>query len=79
MLALISFCCGEFGWSWRYVVEDAALVSLMLLARQKAHDNDCEGFTLREQESLDAAKDVPWEELVRRNRERLAKDMSQRN
>ena len=31
------------------------------------------GITLIEQEQMDAAANVPWEELVRRNREHLAK------
>ena len=77
MLSLISFCCREFGWSWEYVVEDARLLSLMLLARQKAHEESdtAEGFTLLEQERMDAERGVPWEELVRRNRERLAASM----
>lgn len=37
MLAVISFCCGEFGWTWDYVVSEAPLAAVMLLARQKVH------------------------------------------
>lgn len=78
MLAIISFGCQEYGWSFQYVVEDVSLLALMLLMRQKVHNNtegNGDGFTLIEQEEMDAIKDLPWEELVRRNREQLAKQM----
>lgn len=45
----------------------------MLLMRQKmstSEDGGC-GFTLLEQEKMDEEKNIPWEELVRRNREQL--------
>lgn len=73
---MISFACQEFGWSFQYAVEDVSLLALMLLMRQKVHNNtegNGDGFTLIEQEQMDAIKDLPWEELVRRNREQLAK------
>lgn len=74
MLAVILFCCEEFGWTWDYAVSEAPLAAVMLLARQKLHaQGDGEGFTLSEQERLDKLRDVPWEELVRRNREELAR------
>lgn len=76
MLSIISFACQEFGWSFNYVVEDISLLALMLLMRQKVHSSSNgkgDGFTLIEQEQMDKAKDIPWEELVRRNREELAK------
>lgn len=75
MLATISFCCQEFGWSFNYVVEDVSLLALMLLMRQKVHTSseNGDGFTLLEQEQMDAIANVPWEELVRRNREQLVK------
>ena len=42
----------------------------MLLMRQKIfNESKNPGFSLQEQEMLD--QDVPWEELVRRNREQL--------
>lgn len=76
MLAVISFACQEYGWSFSYVVEDISLLALMLLMRQKIHastENGGDGFTLLEQEQMDALANVPWEELVRKNREQLAK------
>lgn len=76
MLSIISFACQEFGWSFNYVVEDISLLALMLLMRQKVHSSSNgkgDGFTLIEQEKMDKAKDIPWEELVKRNREELAK------
>ena len=76
MLATISFACQEFGWKFNYIVEDISLLALMLLMRQKLHtsyDNGGDGFTLLEQEQIDSIANVPWEELVRRNREQLAK------
>ena len=36
-------------------------------------ENGGDGFTLLEQEQMDAIANVPWEELVRKNREQLAK------
>ena len=36
-------------------------------------DSDKAGFSLIEQEQMDAAADVPWEELVRKNHEQIAK------
>lgn len=71
MLSLASFCCREFGWSWEYAVEDARLLPIMLLARQKAHEEseDGEGFTLFEQEKLDGES---WEKLLEENRRQLA-------
>ena len=76
MLATIGFACQEYGWSFNYVVEDVSLLALMLLMRQKVHtstESGGDGFTLLEQEQMDAIANVPWEELVRRNREQLAK------
>lgn len=75
MLATISFACQEYGWPFSYVVEDVSLLALMLLMRQKVHtssEGGGDGFTLIEQEQMDAVANVPWEELVRRNREQLA-------
>lgn len=75
MLAIISFACQEYGWSFSYAVEDISLLALMLLMRQKVHNSSesGDGFTLLEQEQMDAMANIPWEELVRRNREQLAK------
>lgn len=75
MLAVISFACQEYGWSFSYVVEDISLLALMLLMRQKIHasSESGDGFTLLEQEQMDAINNVPWDELVRRNREQLVK------
>ena len=75
MLAVISFACQEYGWSFSYVVEDISLLALMLLMRQKIHTSSesGDGFTLLEQEQMDARSNVPWDELVRRNREQLVK------
>ena len=74
MLAVILFCCQEFGWTWEYAVSEAPLAAVMLLARQKVlSKGEGGGFTLQEQERMDRLRDVPWEELVRRNREELAR------
>lgn len=76
MLATISFACQEYGWSFNYAVEDVSLLALMLLMRQKVHtssESGGDGFTLLEQEQMDAAANVPWEELVRKNHEQIAK------
>lgn len=73
MLSIISFCCQEYGWSFKHVVEEESLLALMLLMRQKVHisSETGDGFTLLEQEQLDSLKDVSWEELVKRNRQQL--------
>lgn len=79
---MIAFACEEYGWSWEYVCEDVSLLSLMLLMRQKVHSSSNgkgDGFTLLQQEEMDENANVPWEELVRRNRERLAKMMAAYN
>lgn len=71
---MISFATQEFGWSFQYVVEDISLLALMLLMRQKCHNNPDsggDGFTLLEQEQMDELKNIPWEELVKRNRQQL--------
>lgn len=49
----------------------------MLLMRQKVFTatNGKSGFTLLDQEKLDNLSKVPWEELVKRNRENLRHDM----
>ena len=74
MLSIISFACGEFGWNVQYAVEDVPMIFIMLLARQKVFtQTEHPGFTLEEQEELDNLKNVSWDELVRRNREQLAK------
>lgn len=76
LLRVINFCCSQYGWPVEYVCEDARLVTLMLLMREKLWtDSGKAGFSLLEQERMDAQKDVPWEELVRRNREELARQM----
>jgi len=73
MLAVAHFCCSEYGWPWEYVVEDARLLPLVLLMREKAHQSSegGDGFTLQEQQMLDEQASLPWEEQVQRSRERL--------
>lgn len=47
------------------------------MLRQKSYlESEGKGITLLQQEELAEQKDIPWEELVRRNREKLAKQMS---
>ena len=77
LLSILSFACQEYGWSWNYAVEDVSLTALMLLMRQKVFSasNGKSGFTLIDQEKLDNLSKVPWEELVKRNRESLKHDM----
>lgn len=77
LLRVMSFCCSQYGWPVEYVCEDVPLVTLMLLMREKLWtDSARAGFSLLEQEKMDAERNVPWEELVRRNREQLARQMS---
>jgi hypothetical protein len=76
-LALISFACQEFGWRYEYVVEEVSVTVLLLLMRQRsfAMDPANSGFSLAEQEQLDSCSGVSWDELVRRNREQLMRQM----
>jgi hypothetical protein len=78
LLSIISFACQEYGWSWNYAVEDVSLTALMLLMRQKVFTaaNGKSGFTLLDQEKLDNLSNVPWEELLKRNRQSLKHEMN---
>lgn len=47
------------------------------MLRQKTYvESNGKSMTLLQQEELAEQKDIPWEELVRRNREKLAKQMT---
>ena len=49
----------------------------MLMLRQKHFiENDGKGFTLLQQEEFKEQKNIPWDELVRRNSEKLAKQIA---
>lgn len=62
-------------WSLDYAVDDAPLIWTMLLIRQKVfNESKNPGFSLLEQEQLDAGKGLSWEEQVRRSREHLVKN-----
>ena len=65
--------CSEYGWHVDYVLDGVPLLQLILLVREKAFAEGVGGWTLMDQEMLGRTKDVPWEELVRRNREQLAR------
>lgn len=76
LLSVIHFAASQFGWKLDYIQEDASLLELLLLMRQHVYTHsEHKGFTLLDQERLDEAANVPWEELVRRNREELARQM----
>lgn len=49
---------------------------MLLMREQLWTQTDKAGFSLLEQEKMDAERNVPWEELVRRNREQLARQMA---
>lgn len=77
MLALVEFACREFGWSWRYAVEEASLLSLVLLMRQRAFsEGGGKGLGLDQQEELDRNAGRSWSELVAENRARMAPQLS---
>ena len=58
-------------------VIDQPLLILMLMVRQKAYvESNGKGFTLMQQEELKEQQNIPWEEMIRRNREKLAKQMA---
>ena len=58
-------------------VIDQPLLILMVMVRLKAYvESNGKGFTLIQQEELKEQQSIPWDELVRRNREKLAKQMA---
>ena len=70
LLALTSFGCSEFGWKLDYVLDEASMLSLLLLLRQKAINEGKQMFSLADKEAMDRKS---WNELLRENREKMKK------
>lgn len=68
LLALMSFGCSEFGWKLDYVLDEASMLNLLLLLRQKATNEGKQMFSLADKEKID---NMSWDELLRENREKL--------
>lgn len=64
-----SFACSEFGWSVEYA-NNASLISLLLLMRQKMANEGNEGMTLTQQEELEK---TDWDTLVKQSHLRYDK------
>ena len=76
LLSIIQSCCQTYGWDVTTVIDQPLLI-LMLMVRQKAYvESNGKGFTLMQQEELKEQQNIPWAELVRMNREKLAKQMA---
>lgn len=70
LLALTSFGCSEFGWKLDYVLDEASMLSLLLLLRQKATNEGKQLFSLADKEAMDSKS---WDELLEENREKMKK------
>jgi hypothetical protein len=67
----MNFAAESYGWSMDQIL-DCSLVFLLLLMNEHTWKmKGGKGISLSQMEELD--KDLPWEEMVRRNRERLRK------
>lgn len=70
LLALTSFGCSEFSWKLDYVLDEASMLSLLLLLRQKATNEGKQLFSLADKEAMDSKS---WDELLEENREKMKK------
>lgn len=67
----MNFAAETYGWSLDLILDSSFLVLLLLMNQHVYVQKGGKGLSLLDMEQLDETKDVPWEELVRRNREQL--------
>lgn len=72
LLAVLNFAAQSYSWSLQEIY-DAPMLTLMLLMRQKLAQEGKAGISLQDKEILDNAS---WDELLRRNREALYKQLN---
>ena len=75
LLAVLNFAAQSYSWSLREIY-DVPMLTLMLLMRQKLAQEGKAGISLQEKEILD---NTSWDELLRRNREALYKQLGKGN
>ena len=75
LLAVLNFAAQSYSWSLQEIY-DTPMLTLMLLMRQKLAQEGKAGISLQDKEILD---NTSWDELLRRNRESLYKQLSRSN
>ena len=75
LLAVLNFAAQSYSWSLQEIY-DTPMLTLMLLMRQKLAQEGKAGISLQDKEILD---NTSWDELLRRNRESLYKQLSRCN
>ena len=75
LLAVLNFAAQSYSWSLQEIY-DTPMLTLMLLMRQKLAQEGKAGISLQDKEILD---NTSWDELLRRNREALYKQLSKSN
>ena len=75
LLAVLNFAAQNYSWSLQEIY-DTPMLTLMLLMRQKLAQEGKAGISLQDKEILDNAS---WDELLRRNREALYKQLGRSN
>ena len=75
LLAVLNFAAQSYSWSLQEIY-DTPMLTLMLLMRQKLAQEGKAGISLQDKEILD---NTSWDELLRRNRETLYKQLNKCN
>ena len=75
LLAVLNFAAQNYSWSLQEIY-DTPMLTLMLLMRQKLAQDGKAGISLQDKEILD---NTSWDELLRRNREALYKQLNKCN
>ena len=75
LLAVLNFAAQSYSWSLQEIY-DTPMLTLMLLMRQKLAQEGKAGISLQDKEILD---NTSWDELLRRNRESLYKQLNKSN
>ena len=75
LLAVMNFAAQSYSWSLQEIY-DTPMLTLMLLMRQKLAQEGKAGISLQDKEILD---NTSWDELLRRNREALYKQLNKCN
>lgn len=74
LLAVLNFAAQNYSWSLQEIY-DTPMLTLMLLMRQKLAQEGKAGISLQDKEILD---NTSWDELLRRNREALYKQLNKK-
>ena len=75
LLAVLNFAAQNYSWSLQEIY-DTPMLTLMLLMRQKLAQEGKAGISLQDKEILD---NTSWDELLRRNREVLYRQLGRSN